>query len=130
MGWESHWRGSNVVQQDAWAELESMNVQEQMPKLLWISIISLGIMMLSNLAGGFVQVNYVAIVVGVIDVLLIWGIIKGFRWAFWTAAVLVFGGLFYIILVGSVGSIIASAVLDSFLFVPVFICRKYFLLVE
>ena len=104
-------------------------MQEQMPKLLWISIISLGIMMLSNLAGGFVQVNYLAIVVGIIDGLLIWGIIKGFRWAFWTATVLVFGGLFYIMLVGSARSIIGSAVLDSFLFVPVFICRKYFLLV-
>ncbi len=85
--------------------------------------------MLGNLAGGLVQVNYLAIVVGVIDGLLILGIIKGFRWAFWAATVLVFGGLFYIILVGSVGAIIASAVLDSFLFVPVFICRKHFLLV-
>ena len=100
-----------------------------MPKLLWISIISLGIMMLSNLAGGFVQVNYLAIVVGVIDGLLIVGIIKRFRWTFWAATVLVFGGLFYIILIGNARSIIASAVLDSFLFVPVFICRKYFLLV-
>ena len=106
-----------------------MTMQEQLPKLLWISIVSLGIMMLSNLAGGFVQVNYLAIVVGIIDGLLIWGVIKGFRWAFWTTTVLVFGGLFYIILVGSVRSIIASAVLDSFLFVPIFICRKYFLLV-
>ena len=83
--------------------------------------------MLSNLAGGFVQENYLFVVIGIIDGLLIWGIIKGFRWAFWTATGLVFGGLFYIILIGSVGSIIASAVLDSFLFVPVFICRKYFL---
>ena len=106
-----------------------MNIQEQMPKLLWISIISLGIMMLSNLVGGFVQMNYLAIVVGIIDGLLIWGIAKGFRWAFWTATVLVFGGLSYIILVGSAKSIIASAVLDSFLFVPMLICRKYFLLV-
>ncbi len=107
---------------------EGMNMQKQMPKLLWISIISLGIMMLSNLAGGFVQMNHIAIVVGIIDGLLIWGVIKGSRWAFWTATVLVFGGLFYIILVGSSGSIIASVVLDSFLFVPVFIYRKYFLL--
>ena len=109
---------------------EDVNMQKQMPKLLWISIISLGIMMLSNLAGGFAQVNYLAIVVGVIDGLLIWGIIKGFRWAFWTATVLVFGGLIYIMFAGSVGSIIASAVLDSFLFLPVFICRKHFLLVN
>ncbi len=101
-------------------------MQEQMPKLLWISIISLGIMMLSNLAGGFVQANYLFVVVGIIDGLLIWGIIKGFRWAFWTATVLVFGGLIYIMFVGSAGSIVASMVLDSFLFVPVLICRKYF----
>lgn len=107
----------------------NVNMRKQMPKLLWISIISLGIMMLGNLAGGFIQVNYLAIVVGIIDGLLIWGIIKGFRWAFWTATVLVFGGLFYIILVGSAKSIIASVVFDSFLFVPMFICKKYFLLV-
>lgn len=101
-----------------------------MPKLLWISIISLGIMMLGNLAGGFIQVNYLFIVVGVIDGLLIWGVVKGFRWAFWTATVLVFGGLIYIMFVGSAGSIITSAVFDSLLFVPMFICRKYFLLVN
>jgi hypothetical protein len=109
---------------------EDANMQKQMPKLLWISIISLGIMMLGNLAGGFVQANYIGVFVGIIDGLLIWGITKGFRWAFWTATVLVFGGLFYIILVGSAGPIIASVVLDSFLFLPVFICRKYFLLVN
>lgn len=106
---------------------ESVNMKEQIPKLLWVSIISLAIMMLSNLAGGFVQANYIWIIVGIIDGLLIWGVIKGFRWAFWTATVLVFGGLLYIILVGNAGAIIASAVFDSFLFVPIFICRKYFL---
>ncbi|MHC4551785.1 MAG: hypothetical protein ACYSUT_03315 [Planctomycetota bacterium] len=104
-----------------------MNAKEQMPKLLWVSIISLGIMMLSNLVGGFVQVGYFYIVVGIIDGLLIWGIIKGFRWVFWAATVLVFGGLLYISLVGTTGAIIASAFFDSLLFVPLFICRKYFL---
>ena len=55
---------------------ESANAKGQMPKLLWISIISLGIMMMGNLAGGFVQASYLFIVVGIIDGLLIWGIIN------------------------------------------------------
>ncbi len=101
-----------------------------MPKLLWVSIISLGIMMLSNIAGGFIQTRYFFIAVGIIDGLLIWGIIKGFRWAFWTTVVLVFGGLLYIVFNGNTVEIIASVVFDSFLFIPVFIRRKYFLTTE
>jgi hypothetical protein len=102
-------------------------MQKQIPKLLWISIISLGIMMLSNLTSGFIQVNYLWIAVGIIDGLLIWGIIKKFRWVFWATIVLVFGGLFCIISVGNTVAIVASVVFDSFLFIPVFLCRKYFL---
>jgi hypothetical protein len=98
-----------------------------MPKLLWISIVSLGIMMLCNLVGGFLQANCLAIVIGILDTLLIWAILKGFQQTFWAAAILVFGGLFYIVLTGTISSIIASAALDSFLFAPMLICRKYFL---
>jgi hypothetical protein len=109
---------------------EDVDTQKQMPKLLWISIISLGIMMLANLAAGFSQGTYIAIPVGVVDGLLIWGIIKGFRWAFWTTTVLVFGGMLYVIMFfGRTQTIIISAVFDFFLFVPVFIHRKYFFLV-
>jgi hypothetical protein len=84
-------------------------------------------MILCNLVGGFLQANYFAIVIGILDALLIWAILKGFQQAFWAAAILVFGGLFYIVLTGTISSIIASAALDSLLFVPMFICRKYFL---
>jgi hypothetical protein len=109
---------------------EDVDTQKQMPKLLWISIISLGIMMLANLAAGFSQGTYIAIPVGVVDGLLIWGIIKGFRWAFWTTMVLVFGGMLYVIMFfGRTQPIIISAVFDFFLLVPVFIHRKYFFLV-
>lgn len=102
------------------------DAERYMPKLLWISIAALGIMMLLNVTGGVVQMKPVIIAVGLIDGLLIWGIVKGFRWAFWITVVLVFGGLCYIMFTGSTGAIVASAILDSFLFVPVLICRKHF----
>jgi hypothetical protein len=66
-------------------------------------------------------------VIGIFDALLIWAILKGLRQALLAAAVLVFGGLLYIIFSGTAVSVIASAAPDSLLFVPMLICRKYFL---
>ena len=101
-------------------------MQKEMPKLLWISLISLGIMMLLNLTGGLIQMNYIIAGVGIIDGLLIWGITKGYRWAFWGTTVLVFGGLLYIAFTATIAPIILSVFFDSLLFVPVFIRRNYF----
>ena len=97
-----------------------------MLNLLWISVASVGLMMLINLSGGIYQSNYFAIVIGLIDALLVWGIIKRFLWAFWAVTVLVFGGLVYIVLVGTIGAIIMSVFFDTLLFVPVLIYREHF----
>jgi hypothetical protein len=97
-----------------------------MPKLLWISIISLGIMMVLNLIGGLCQMNFFFVSVGILDGLLIWATLKGYRWTFWIIVILVFGGLFFITLVGDISSIMLSAIFDGLLFVPIFICRSWF----
>ena len=107
-----------------------MNIPVRFPKILWISIVSLAIMMLLNLTGSIVKQNYFYIVVGIIDGLLIRGVIKGFRWVFWAITVLVFGGMVYVILYENAASIIASAFFDFLLFMPVFMHRKYFFTVN
>ncbi len=104
--------------------LEEKKMKQEIPALLWLAIISLGLMVLGKI--GFVfKVGPVILVDALLSGALLVGIIYGHKWAFVLTIIgAVFGIITGFIKGAEIGIVIL--ILDCLVLIPVLMSRSYF----
>ena len=100
-------------------------MQREVPGVLWVGLVFLGLISIVQLVLGILHTHAVLLVGVALNLLLLWGLYHGHRWAFVVTVVL---GSLGIVLALARGPIAGLGVLvgNGLVLVPVILARDYF----
>jgi hypothetical protein len=99
-------------------------MQRQIPGLLWIAIVSLGLMVVGKVMAA-ARFGPVILVDAAISALILYGIIRGYKWAYVLTIVSVVLGVGSGLFKG-MGYALVILMADGLVWVPVLLCTDYF----
>ncbi|MBU0755244.1 MAG: hypothetical protein KJ645_08900 [Planctomycetes bacterium] len=99
-------------------------MNKDIPALLWIAIVSLGLMIIGKIVAAFFM-NPLVLIDAALSGLLLFGIIKGHRWAYILTFVGVTTGTIFAFNNGAMSAARTFSA-DCLVLVPVILCTSYF----
>ena len=100
-----------------------MEIEKDIPPVLWIALVSLGLMILGKIA--FSISRPILLVDAALSGAMLYGLYRGYKWAF-VLTLTVLAMKVVLSLVKPPEAIIGILVIDALVYVPVIMCRTYF----
>ena len=100
-------------------------MRRELPRVLWVSLIALGLFSLLQLLIGIMQPNAAMLISVVLNLAILWGLYRGHRWAFVVTLVL---GLLGIVVTLARNPVLGLGVLigNGLVLVPMLLAKHYF----